>query len=47
MDPHAVQSCNANADDLINSLPDEPLLILLLGLRSTAAAARTSVLSRR
>ncbi|CAN6199361.1 unnamed protein product [Urochloa humidicola] len=33
--------------DIISSLPDDLLRVILLGLRDTAAAARTSVLSRR
>ncbi|XP_034586711.1 putative F-box/FBD/LRR-repeat protein At5g22610 [Setaria viridis] len=45
MEPPAFK--RRGVDDHISALPDELLIIILLALRSTAAAARTSVLSRR
>lgn len=43
----AGRSCEVDEEDYISGLPDDLLHNILLRLRSTAAAARTSVLSRR
>ena len=45
MEPPAIPL--GGAEDLISGLPDELLHIILIRLPSAAAAARTSVLSRR
>ncbi|CAN6168372.1 unnamed protein product [Urochloa humidicola] len=43
----ATEGGGSGGADIISSLPDDLLRVILLGLRDTAAAARTSVLSRR
>ncbi|CAN6360707.1 unnamed protein product [Urochloa humidicola] len=47
MEPPAGRRRGAEAEDLISGLPDELLHCILLRLPSTAAAVRTSLLSRR